>query len=78
MSGVLGRKGKPDTGSEAVSVEDVVVVRGTERALLVLIDGDEKWIPKSVIHDDSEVFEENHNGTLVLKRWFAEKEKIGV
>lgn len=36
------------------------------------------WVPKSVIHDDSEVFDagENSHGKLVLKMWFAEKEGL--
>jgi len=49
----------------------------TEKAILVeakdLPDG-QAWIPKSVIDDDSEVYEKGHEGTLVVKSWFAERE----
>ena len=38
---------------------------------------DEVWIPKSVIHDDSEVYAEGHDGDVVVKRWWAEKEGLG-
>lgn len=32
-----------------------------------------KWIPKSLIHDDSEVWKEGQRGDLVVPEWFAEK-----
>lgn len=60
--------------------DDCEVKRSTEKALLVYIpDLDEnRWIPRSVVHDDSEVFddEENNKGTLVVEDWFAEKENL--
>jgi hypothetical protein len=36
------------------------------------------WVPKSVIHDDSEVFDnaENKRGKLVLHGWFAREEGL--
>jgi len=51
------------------------VVTATEKALLVEIEGEEEWVPKSVIHDDSEVFDDDENaeGMLVLEDWWAEK-----
>lgn len=57
---------------------DVTAKRVTDMALLVEIDGEEVWIPKSVIHDDSEVFDdsENSTGTLIVKKWWAEKEGL--
>lgn len=30
------------------------------------------WFPKSVIHDDSEVWQKGTRGTLIVKHWFAE------
>ena len=60
-----------------VSIEDVECVKETAQAICCVIDGEEKWIPKSVIGDDSEVFEEGDEGTLVIHEWFAEKENIG-
>jgi len=32
------------------------------------------WVPKSVLHDDSEVYGKGHEGKLVVQRWFGEKE----
>ena len=52
-------------------------IRDTALALLVRLDnGDERWIPKSAVHDDSSVFEVGHAGELVVARWFARKEKL--
>lgn len=59
-----------------VSIDDVEAVRETENALLCNIGGEEVWIPKSQIHDDSEVFEEGHSGTLVIPEWLATEKKL--
>jgi hypothetical protein len=47
-------------------------------ALLVMLkDLTDKWIPKSVIHDDSECFSmKSGAGKLVVARWWAEKEGL--
>jgi len=56
---------------------NVSVVIETDEALLVRFeDSTEKWIPKSVIHVDSDVFEADSEGTLIVKRWFAEREGL--
>ena len=34
----------------------------------------EFWVPKSVLHDDSEVYKMGDKGRLIVKTWFAEKE----
>lgn len=49
--------------------------KATQLALLVEIEGETLWIPKSVIHADSEVFDinENSEGMLALEEWWAEK-----
>jgi len=41
-------------------------------------DGTRRWIPKSIVHDDSEVYnaDENDEGELVLKWWWAEQEGL--
>ena len=49
-------------------------LRDTAKALLVELDGGEEvWVPKSVIDEDSEVFEPGNTGTLILAQWFCEK-----
>lgn len=44
------------------------------KAILFDIDGVEVWVPKSAIHDNSELWEVGQPpGQLVVKQWFAEK-----
>ena len=64
--------------SQTVSFEDCRVVRETDEALLVVIEGEETWVPKSIVHDDSEVFDDGDNseGTLVLHEWWAEQKGL--
>jgi hypothetical protein len=73
-------------GHEGVTIGEGECVRETDRAILVELRGPkdsfggrtvtEKWIPKSVIHDDSEVFEADTEGSVIVHRWWAEKEGI--
>jgi len=65
-----------------ITLENVTVVRETspgkkdDGALYCKIDGNSYWIPKKLIHDDSEVYEEGTSGNLIIPEWFAEKEEI--
>lgn len=61
---------------EVVEFEDVFCEAQTPRAILVEIDGEKHWIPQSQIHSDSEVYRKDDSGTLVVTRWFAEKEGL--
>jgi hypothetical protein len=54
--------------------DDVEAIKETDLALLCVVDGEEIWIPKSVIDNDSEVQEEGDSGVLSVKEWFARKE----
>jgi len=64
-----------DDSHEPVEFEGVTVQResASGKALLCSVDGDSHWIPKSQIDDDSEVYEANTEGTLIIPRWLAEK-----
>ena len=49
----------------------------TERAILVRIEGEKVWVPKSQIDDDSEVYsKESGAGLLIVSEWWAEKEGL--
>lgn len=49
----------------------------TEKALLVEDeDGDEMWIPKSVIGEYSDLQSKGDSGDLMVARWFAIKEEL--
>ena len=59
-----------------VAFKDVICKKATEKALLCTIDGEDYWIPTSQIHDDSEVYEEDHEGTLVVSEWIAKQKGL--
>lgn len=48
----------------------------TAKAILVEIDGDDHWIPQSVVHDDSDVYQIDDYGDLVVHYWFAQKNNL--
>lgn len=61
----------------SVEIEDVLIKLKTDKAVLcVFEDGREIWIPQRLIHDDSEVWDKGHEGTLVIPEWLAEKEGL--
>lgn len=62
---------------EKVWIQGALAKKETDKALLVEIDGDEHWIPKSQIDDDSEVYQEGDEGELVVSMWLAEQKGIG-
>lgn len=57
-------------------IEDVTVIKETEKALLCLIDGEEIWIPQSQVDDDSEVWAGGDEGKLVISKWIAEQKEL--
>ena len=61
---------------QTVEIDDVTVEAETDLALLCIIDDKQHWIPKSVVHEDSEVSGEGDTGTIMLMRWFAEKQGL--
>ena len=55
------------------------VIQSSDKALRVKLDtGDVVWIPKALIHDDSEVYDddEGREGDVVVKTWWAEQEGL--
>lgn len=58
------------------TLHDCLPVAETGEALLVDIPdlGERVWIPKSVIHEDSEVWRADwERGELVVEDWFADE-----
>lgn len=48
----------------------------TDKAIRVVLDDSlrQHWIPKSQVHDDSEVWDTMHDeGNIVVNAWFAEQ-----
>lgn len=61
---------------EKICIDNVVGKKKTAKALLCEIEGDEYFVPDSQIDDDSEVFAEGDEGTLIVSLWWAEQEKL--
>ena len=57
--------------SEPVTFEKSQAVAESTKALLCIIDDEEYWIPKSQIHEDSEVSEVGDEGDLIISEWLA-------
>ena len=62
--------------ANTVQIPDVVVIKDTGRALLCEIEGEQIWIPQSQIDEDSEVYQEGDEGTLVITEWIAEQKGL--
>lgn len=69
----MRRYRKDDDGHEPVRVAEVQCTKQTERAILCVIEGEDVWVPQSLVHDDSEVYRQGDFGTLIVPKWFARK-----
>jgi len=56
---------------EGVSLGKFCVLRETAKSLKVKGTDGIFWVPKSVIHDDSEVYKTETSGDLVVEEWWA-------
>lgn len=56
--------------------DNCFVIAETDAAILVEIDDEEHWIPKSQIHDNSEVYASGTEGQLIVSEWLAEKKGL--
>ena len=54
-------------------IENVTCSQQTPKAILCEIEGTEVWIPQSLVHVDSEVYQVGGEGMLVIPTWFAKK-----
>ena len=60
-----------------VEFEDIECHHDSEKAILVNIYGDDVWIPKWAIHDDSETYKKGTSGNLIIAEKVAiEKELV--
>ena len=60
-----------------VSLGNAKIIKETNSAIQVELEDPPgvHWIPKSVVHDNSEVWETvGTTGDLIIQEWFAEKE----
>lgn len=61
---------------EFVELEGVECVKTTPAALLCLIEGDEHWIPRSQLSDESDDLSEGDIGTIFLADWLAARKGL--
>jgi hypothetical protein len=72
----------PADCDDPVTIADVTILHETDGGALVYRVGSSPFaetatIPKSVVHDDSEVWQSGDGpGDLVIARWFAEQEGL--
>jgi hypothetical protein len=62
--------------AEPHSIPDVECLKESTDAILVAIEGDEYWIPKSQILEESEVQGEGDDGELIITQWIAEQKGL--
>lgn len=58
-----------------VEITDPVEVE-TPKAIMFTHEGEEFWIPKSQIGNDSEVQGKGDTGTLIIPEWLAEEKGL--
>ncbi len=59
-----------------VLIEVERVERETELAFLFVVEGEEIWVPKSVVAEPDEVSEGDEDLELNIAEWFAERENL--
>jgi hypothetical protein len=65
------------TLDDTVSFDVDQVEAESDKAIKVELDGAAVWVPKSQIHEDSEVYsKKSGGGTLIVTRWWAEKKGL--
>lgn len=72
-----------DDGDDRVSLGVGQVTLASDLALRVSLaehDGRNLWIPRSVLHDDSEVFDDKANafGRVIVKGWWARERGFAI
>lgn len=70
----MGRDYSSDESEAPEELGRGVCVEERQLSIKVVLGGVHSFIPKSVIHDDSEVFKLNDSGKLIVKHWWAAKE----
>lgn len=63
---------------EGVDLGSGVCIHETSLAVLVQLDDGKEplWVPKSCVHDDSEVFEQDDEGQFVVLEWWAIEKRL--
>lgn len=62
--------------SDWIHLEFQKIVKQTASAMLIVFDGEEKWVPNSVIADPDDYDEGDQCGEVSIKEWWCEKEGL--
>lgn len=57
-----------------ITVEEIL--RETENALLILLDGDELWVPRSQVAGGDDYTQGDRDVTLSVTEWWANKNGV--
>lgn len=55
---------------------DACSIKTTDKALCLVVEGEDTWIPRSVVVRGFGAAVGDVNGKIFVKRWFAEKEGL--
>ncbi len=66
---------------QTVTIDDSECINETEKAIQITlgdcrIEGETIWLPKSQVHEDSEVWKKGQVGKLVVTEWIAEQKGL--
>ena len=80
MGGVIAKKSKKRKDEPSYQFGQVTVEKETEKAILVISPGQDRengtWVPKSQIHQESEVEGDGDEGILYVTQWYAEQNNL--
>lgn len=64
-------------GDPTKSVDNVICVKETEKAICIKINDPKymqtMWLPKSQLHADSQVYEMDTAGTIIMSQWIYDQ-----
>ena len=60
-------------GDIPTALPEGVIIRETAKAVFYEHEGKQVWVPKAVIHGDSEISGHGDRGVLLVKQWWAGK-----
>jgi hypothetical protein len=64
------------SASNYVHLDVELIVQETDDALLLRVDGEDYWIPKSQIADVGDYAEGDENATVSISEWIAGKKGL--
>jgi len=58
-------------------IQEVEILYQKDKAVKIMTeDGEEHWIPWSLVEDNDEDFKNGYRGPMSIEKWFLEREEI--